>query len=82
LPNAEEAVFRRGAAFTFDAEGYFQLVQKLRKPLEATTPTIRAPSFDHAKKDPIEDDIGIPSSARIVSIDIIRDTLFVANERR
>lgn len=67
MPNAEEAVFRRGAAFTFDAEGYYRLVQKLRKPLEATTSTIRAPSFDHAKKDPVADDIGIPPSARIVS---------------
>jgi pantothenate kinase len=67
MPNSEEAIFRRGAAFTFDAEGYYKLVEKLRKPLEATTPTIRAPSFDHAKKDPVEDDIGIPPSARIVS---------------
>ena len=68
MPNSEEAIFRRGAAFTFDAEGYYKLVEKLRKPLEATTPTIRAPSFDHAKKDPVEDDISIPSSARIVSL--------------
>ena len=67
MPNAEEAIFRRGAAFTFDADGYYRLVEKLRKPLEATTSTIRAPSFDHAKKDPVEDDIGIPSTARIVS---------------
>jgi pantothenate kinase len=66
LPNAEEAIFRRGAAFTFDALGYFVLVQKLRAPLEATTPTIYAPSFDHAIKDPVANDIGIPASARIV----------------
>ena len=67
MPNSEEAIFRRGAAFTFDAGGYYALVEKLRKPLEATTSTIRAPSFDHAKKDPVEHDIGIPPSARIVS---------------
>ena len=67
MPNAEEAIFRRGAAFTFDADGYYRLVEDLRKPIEATTTTIRAPSFDHAIKDPIEDDISIPATARIVS---------------
>lgn len=68
LPNAAEAHFRRGAAFTFDAEGYLALVEQLRRPLEATTPTIRAPSFDHQRKDPVEGNIAVPNSARIVSL--------------
>ena len=74
MPNAEEAVFRRGAAFSFDSQSYFKLVQKLRKPIEATTSTIYAPSFDHAVKDPVENDIGIPPTARV----IVFEGLYVA----
>ena len=77
MPNAEEAIFRRGAAFTFDAQSYVNLVEKLRDPIEATTSTIYAPSFDHAVKDPVEKDIGIPSTARV----IIFEGLYVAMDR-
>ncbi|KIW52949.1 hypothetical protein PV05_08556 [Exophiala xenobiotica] len=66
MPNAEEAMFRRGAAFTFDAPSYLELVTQLRKPITPETPTIYAPSFDHAVKDPVPNDIAIPPTARIV----------------
>ena len=66
MPNAEEAVFRRGAAFTFDGDKFVKLVQKVRKPLEPGTSTIYAPSFDHAVKDPVEDDIPIAPTTRVV----------------
>lgn len=66
MPNAEEAVFRRGAAFTFDAQSYLDLVSKVRRPISPETPTIYAPSFDHAVKDPVANDIAIPVTARIV----------------
>lgn len=66
MPNAEEAVFRRGAAFTFDAQSYLELVTKVRNPISPETATIYAPSFDHAVKDPVTDDIAIPPTARIV----------------
>lgn len=88
LPNAAEAIHRRGAAFTFDGEGFLQLVRRLREPLPpppipppppttatttatATTTTktnniIYAPSFDHALKDPIPDDIPISPYSRIL----------------
>jgi pantothenate kinase len=66
MPNAEEAIFRRGAAFTFDAQSYLKLVQQVRQPLTAETRTVYAPSFDHAVKDPVMDDISIPPTARIV----------------
>lgn len=66
LPNAEEAVFRRGAAFTFDAQSYLKLVTRVREPLTPETPTVYAPSFDHAVKDPVSNDIAIPPTARIV----------------
>lgn len=66
LPNAAEAHARRGAVFTFDGPSFLALVHLIRAPLTPSTPTIRAPSFDHAKKDPVADDIEIPPSARIV----------------
>ena len=69
MPNSEEAHYRRGAAFTFDSEGYLALIEKLRKPIEPTTTTVWAPSFDHAIKDPVENDIAIPRTARIVLVE-------------
>jgi pantothenate kinase len=66
MPDPETAHFRRGAAFTFDAPAFLTLVKRVREPLTASTPTIWAPSFDHKIKDPVEDDIAIPASARIV----------------
>ncbi len=66
MPNAEEAIFRRGAAFTFDPQSYLKLVEKVRKPLTPETLTIYAHSFDHAVKDPVPDDISISPTARII----------------
>jgi pantothenate kinase len=66
MPDPETAHFRRGAAFTFDAEAFVALVRRVREPLTSETRPILAPSFDHAVKDPIDDDITIPPSARIV----------------
>ena len=64
---------RRGAPFTFDAERYLLLVQRLSctpvteidEPKSATW----APSFDHAIKDPIERDIRISSAQKIVLLE-------------
>ncbi|KIW95188.1 uncharacterized protein Z519_03772 [Cladophialophora bantiana CBS 173.52] len=66
MPNAEEAIFRRGAAFTFDPTSYLKLVEQVRKPISPETLTIYAPSFDHAVKDPVANDISIPPTARII----------------
>ncbi|KAF4827472.1 putative uridine kinase [Colletotrichum tropicale] len=66
MPNSAEAIHRRGAAFTFDSERFHRLVQALREPVTDATPTIFAPSFDHAVKDPVEDDICVPKEARII----------------
>ncbi|KAK9412950.1 hypothetical protein SUNI508_12255 [Seiridium unicorne] len=58
---------RRGAEFTFDGASFLKLVQSLRVPLDqATTQSIYAPSFDHAAKDPVDDDIEIKPGHRIV----------------
>lgn len=77
LPDPANAHARRGAAFTFDSAKFLALVQKVRLPLlgeregeressSSTTKIIYAPSFDHAIKDPVENDIMIPITARII----------------
>lgn len=66
LPDPTTAHMRRGAAFTFDGASFLTLVHKLREPLLPESETLYAPSFDHAVKDPVADDIAIPATARIV----------------
>lgn len=66
MPDPQNAHARRGAAFTFDGDSFLALVKKLREPILPETRTLYAPSFDHAKKDPIADDIPIAPSVRIV----------------
>ena len=57
---------RRGAAFTFDDKSFLELVKNLRKPLLPESRTVYAPSFDHAVKDPVAEDIPIPPAARVI----------------
>lgn len=66
MPNPLEAHARRGAPFTFDPAALKKLVQKLKESIEAEAPAIYAPSFDHAKKDPVEDDIAILATQRVL----------------
>ncbi|WPB02365.1 uncharacterized protein RHO25_006999 [Cercospora beticola] len=66
LPNPANAHARRGAAFTFDAPAFLALVKKLREPICPETGTIYAPSFDHAVKDPVPDDIPIRKESRVL----------------
>ncbi|KAJ4030011.1 hypothetical protein NW761_011619 [Fusarium oxysporum] len=75
MPNPQEAIHRRGAAFTFNAERFYQLVQALREPLTERTETIFAPSFDHALKDPVEKDIAISRETGIVILEGLYLTL-------
>ena len=77
LPDADEAVFRRGAAFTFDAAKFVAVVRRVRAPIGPETTTIYAPSFDHAVKDPVDDDVAIPRTARVV----IFEGLYAALDR-
>jgi pantothenate kinase len=62
MPDPKEAHWRRGAAFTFDASAVLKTVKELRQSCD----TVLAPSFDHALKDPVADDIKIPSTVRVV----------------
>lgn len=66
MPDPTNAHARRGAAFTFDGDKLLELVKKLREPLMPESKTLYAPSFDHAVKDPVEDDIPIHPSARVI----------------
>jgi len=67
FPDPQEAFARRGAHWTFSATGYTDFVSKLRAPI--TDLPIYAPSFSHVLKDPVENDLEVTSSHRIVLIE-------------
>ncbi|BFZ61756.1 hypothetical protein YB2330_002831 [Saitoella coloradoensis] len=67
MPDPIEAHARRGAPFTFDPHKLKKLVERLREPIGSTA--ITAPSFDHAVKDPLEDDIHVLSTQRIIILE-------------
>ncbi|KAK1780872.1 P-loop containing nucleoside triphosphate hydrolase protein [Copromyces sp. CBS 386.78] len=66
MPNPEHAHARRGAEFTFDGKGFYELVKELRKPVTASTTVVWAPDFDHAVKNPVQKIIKVPREARII----------------
>lgn len=78
MPDPERAHARRGAAFTFDGDAFLALVRQVREPLTAVAVagtrgeggeaslTVYAPSFDHAVKDPVADDIAIAPTTRVL----------------
>ncbi|KAI1763503.1 hypothetical protein GGR53DRAFT_520942 [Hypoxylon sp. FL1150] len=67
LPNATEAIARRGVAWTFDGAGIVALVRKLRN--AAGRETVLAPTFDHAIKDPVEGGLTIDKDVEICIIE-------------
>lgn len=69
MPNREEAYARRGAHWTFDAEGVLDLVNKLHASRLQRTEAILAPSFDHQAKDPVIDGIRIAPQVEIVILE-------------
>ncbi|OTA01253.1 phosphoribulokinase/uridine kinase family protein [Trichoderma parareesei] len=72
MPDPATAHARRGAPFTFDAPKFLSLVQSLREPISESSSspgTIYAPSFDHAVKDPKENDIAVLPTHRIVVLE-------------
>ncbi|KAF7542923.1 hypothetical protein G7Z17_g11159 [Cylindrodendrum hubeiense] len=68
MPDPATAHFRRGAAFTFDAPKFLGLVSALRAVPIPSAPVL-APSFDHAVKDPKDDDIAVLPQHRIVVLE-------------
>ena len=69
MPDPTRAHHRRGAAFTFDDKAFLELVKRLREPLLPESKTVYAPSFDHAIKDPVADDIPIHPASRVVILE-------------
>ncbi|OJD14308.1 hypothetical protein AJ78_05328 [Emergomyces pasteurianus Ep9510] len=66
MPEPAYAIARRGAAFTFDPVKFLRLVRALREPLTPNSPTLYAPSFDHAVKDPVENDVPVHATSRVI----------------
>ncbi|CAD6884843.1 unnamed protein product [Tilletia controversa] len=70
MPDPQLAKDRRGAEWTFDAKGFADFVESLRAPISETADgTLWAPSFSHSVKDPVEHDIPIPPTARLLIIE-------------
>lgn len=68
FPDPQEAKDRRGAAFTFDSAAFADFVEQL-KAESAGDEAVLAPSFDHALKDPVADDVRVESRHRVVIIE-------------
>ncbi|KAJ4353532.1 uncharacterized protein N0V89_005262 [Didymosphaeria variabile] len=73
LPDPKEAFARRGAPFTFNALAFLGLVKSL-KVLPVTGPSapeqfLYAPSFDHARQDPVANGIPISSWTRVIIVE-------------
>lgn len=69
MPNKEEAHARRGAVWTFDAQGVVNLVTALHKSQKDLVKIHRAPLFDHATKDPVENAIMVDSKIQLVVLE-------------
>ncbi|KAH8801439.1 phosphoribulokinase/uridine kinase [Xylogone sp. PMI_703] len=78
FPNRTVAYMRRGAPWTFDIGGILTFINHLRqwadqgnkdRPPGAVGETLRAPSFDHAIKDPVPDAITIYPGTSIIILE-------------
>ncbi|KAI4864415.1 phosphoribulokinase/uridine kinase [Hypoxylon rubiginosum] len=67
MPNASEAIARRGIAWTFDGAGVVTLVHRLRS--AAGHETVLAPTFDHAIKDPVDGGLTIDKDVEVCIIE-------------
>jgi pantothenate kinase len=64
MENPEEAFIRRGAPFTFDSTRFVNDLVKARSSGEGTFP-----SFDHQEGDPVENQIQLSSTDKIVVVE-------------
>lgn len=69
LPNAEEAIARRGAPWTFDADAAVALVRDLRASGPSSSGTsprdVVVPTFDHAVKDPVAGGLVVQADVQV-----------------
>ena len=63
LPNADEALARRGAPWTFDGAGVARLPEDLRR--AAGRETVHAPTFDHQIKDPVPKGLAVGPDVQV-----------------
>lgn len=63
FPDPQQAFDRRGAEWTFDSKRFADFVTTVKND---TKQIHAAPSFDHAKKDPLENDVAVLPTHRIV----------------
>lgn len=68
MPDPVEAHRRRGAAFTFDGDGFVYLVRRLKRDVQKGD-VVKAPTFDHAVKDPVADEVVIRPEHRFVVVE-------------
>lgn len=68
MPDPKLAHDHRGAHWTFDANGFASFVEAIRKPLSIGG-SVKAPTFDHAKKDPEFDAVEVLPHHTIVVIE-------------
>jgi len=64
MENPKEAHERRGAPWTFNPSGLISVLKTLREKGEA-----KAPSFDHAVGDPVEEAIELPHEVKVVILE-------------
>ncbi|KAG2386210.1 hypothetical protein C9374_002656 [Naegleria lovaniensis] len=66
MENPQYAHSRRGAPFTFNDKAFEELLKKVKY---HSTEIVKAPSFDHHVGDPIEDDIVVDVSHRVIIVE-------------
>ncbi|KAK1448772.1 short chain dehydrogenase [Colletotrichum melonis] len=67
LPNAAEAIARRGAPWTFDGQAVIDLVRQLRA--SAGLRPVLAPTFDHKVKDPVSDGFTVDADVQVCIVE-------------
>lgn len=66
LPNSKELTARRGAPWTFDGDAVVELIRRLQN---SPDQIITAPTFDHAKKDPVPDGVKIGPEIQVCLVE-------------
>lgn len=64
MPNWQEAHAKRGSHWTFNSQRLLEVIRTIKRVGHG-----RAPSFDHAHGDPVEDDIIIETSHKVVLVE-------------
>lgn len=65
MPNATEAHERRGAPWTFNVQKLMDVLSRIKN----ASGVVTAASFDHALKDPVEDDYEIEPKDKLVVVE-------------